>query len=116
MYFFGVFVRVSNFIYVPRTRAPQKWGHIVREGLKAQNEYAGFPQPASPTGPEIMTIKLTSVFVNDQNKALDFYTKTLCVVKRLWLTCMAGSSLYRFELVKIARLRFDGFESRIVVS
>jgi hypothetical protein len=24
-----------------------------------------------------MKIKLTSVFVNDQNKALDFYTKTL---------------------------------------
>lgn len=30
----------------------------------------------------IMKIKLTSVFVNDQNKALDFYTKTLGFVKK----------------------------------
>src|SRR5213593_4390911 len=29
-----------------------------------------------------MKIKLTSVFVNDQNKALDFYTKTLGFVKK----------------------------------
>jgi catechol 2,3-dioxygenase-like lactoylglutathione lyase family enzyme len=29
-----------------------------------------------------MMIKLTSIFVNDQNKALDFYTKNLGFVKK----------------------------------
>ena len=29
-----------------------------------------------------MKIKVTSIFVNDQNKALDFYTKTLGFVKK----------------------------------
>ena len=41
-----------------------------------------------------MKIKLTSVFVNDQAKALDFYTKTLGFAKKMdipagkyrWLT------------------------------
>ena len=41
-----------------------------------------------------MRIKLTSVFVNNQNKALDFYTKTLGFIKKMdvsagnyrWLT------------------------------
>jgi predicted enzyme related to lactoylglutathione lyase len=45
-----------------------------------------------------MKIKLTSVFVNDQNKALDFYTKTLSFVKKAdvsagkyrWLTAVAA--------------------------
>ena len=33
-----------------------------------------------------MKIKLTSVFVNDQNKALDFYTKNLGFVKKTDIT------------------------------
>ena len=45
-----------------------------------------------------MKIKLTSVFVNDQNKALDFYTKTLGFVKKAdvgagnyrWLTVVSA--------------------------
>src|SRR4029077_18154958 len=45
-----------------------------------------------------MKIKLTSVFVNDQNKALDFYTKTLGFVKKTdisaasyrWLTVVSA--------------------------
>jgi predicted enzyme related to lactoylglutathione lyase len=45
-----------------------------------------------------MKIKLTSVFVNDQNRALDFYTKTLGFVKKAdigagkyrWLTVVAA--------------------------
>ena len=44
-----------------------------------------------------MKIKLTSVFVNDQNKALDFYTKVLGFVKKAdvaagnyrWLTVVS---------------------------
>ena len=44
-----------------------------------------------------MKIKLTSVFVNDQSKALDFYTKTLGFVKKAdvsagkyrWLTVVS---------------------------
>jgi predicted enzyme related to lactoylglutathione lyase len=42
-----------------------------------------------------MKIKLTSVFVNDQNKALDFYTKTLGFVKKKDIS--AGS--YRWPTV-----------------
>ena len=45
-----------------------------------------------------MKIKLTSVFVNDQNKALDFYTKNLGFVKKTdisagkyrWLTVVSA--------------------------
>jgi predicted enzyme related to lactoylglutathione lyase len=45
-----------------------------------------------------MKIKLTSVFVNDQNKALDFYTKNLGFVKKAdigagnyrWLTVVSA--------------------------
>jgi len=45
-----------------------------------------------------MKIKLTSVFVNDQNRALDFYTKTLGFVKKAdvgagnyrWLTVVSA--------------------------
>src|SRR5438477_10968422 len=45
-----------------------------------------------------MKIKLTSVFVNDQNRALDFYTKTLGFVKNAdigagdyrWLTVVSS--------------------------
>ena len=45
-----------------------------------------------------MKIKLTSVFVSDQNKALDFYTKTLGFVKKAdisagkyrWLTVISS--------------------------
>src|SRR5438128_11777763 len=45
-----------------------------------------------------MKIKLTSIFVNDQNKALDFYTKTLGFVKKAdvsagkyrWLTVVSS--------------------------
>ena len=45
-----------------------------------------------------MKIKLTSVFVSDQNKALDFYTKTLGFVKKAdisagkyrWLTVVSS--------------------------
>ena len=45
-----------------------------------------------------MKIKLTSVFVSDQNRALDFYTKTLGFVKKTdigaggyrWLTVVAA--------------------------
>ena len=45
-----------------------------------------------------MKIKLTSVFVSDQNRALDFYTKTLGFVKKVdigaggyrWLTVVAA--------------------------
>ena len=33
-----------------------------------------------------MKIKLTSVFVNDQNRALDFYTKTLGFSKKMDIT------------------------------
>ena len=45
-----------------------------------------------------MKIKLTSIFVNDQNKALDFYTKNLGFVKKAdigagnyrWLTVVSS--------------------------
>jgi predicted enzyme related to lactoylglutathione lyase len=45
-----------------------------------------------------LKIKLTSVFVNDQNRALDFYTKTLGFVKKAdigaggyrWLTVVSA--------------------------
>lgn len=45
-----------------------------------------------------MKIKLTSIFVNDQNKALDFYTKNLGFVKKTdisagkyrWLTVVSA--------------------------
>lgn len=45
-----------------------------------------------------MKIKLTSIFVNDQNKALEFYTKNLGFVKKTdisagkyrWLTVVSG--------------------------
>jgi len=54
-----------------------------------------------------MKIKLTSVFVNDQNKALDFYTKTLGFVKKTdigagkyrWLTVVAPEEPNGSQLV-----------------
>jgi len=54
-----------------------------------------------------MKIKLTSVFVNDQNKALDFYTKTLGFVKKAdigagkyrWLTVVAPEEPNGSQLV-----------------
>ena len=47
---------------------------------------------------EIMKIKLTSIFVNDQIRALDFYTKNLGFVKKAdigagnyrWLTVVSS--------------------------
>jgi predicted enzyme related to lactoylglutathione lyase len=42
-----------------------------------------------------MKIKLTSVFVSDQNKALDFYTKTLGFVKKADI----GAGKYRWLTV-----------------
>ncbi len=42
-----------------------------------------------------MKIKLTSVFVNDQNKALDFYTKNLGFVKKADI----GAGKYRWLTV-----------------
>ena len=42
-----------------------------------------------------MKIKLTSVFVNDQNKALDFYTKVLGFVKK----ADVGAGNYRWLTV-----------------
>ena len=54
-----------------------------------------------------MKIKLTSVFVNDQNKALDFYTKTLGFVKKTdisagnyrWLTVVSAEDPNGSQLV-----------------
>jgi len=54
-----------------------------------------------------MKIKLTSVFVNDQNKALDFYTKTLGFVKKKdisagkyrWLTVVSPEEPNGSQLV-----------------
>lgn len=54
-----------------------------------------------------MRIKLTSVFVNDQNKALDFYTKTLGFSKKMdiqagnyrWLTVVSPEEPNGVELV-----------------
>ncbi len=54
-----------------------------------------------------MKIKLTSVFVNDQNKALDFYTKTLGFVKKMdisagkyrWLTVVSPEEPNGSQLV-----------------
>src|SRR2546430_7032295 len=54
-----------------------------------------------------MKIKLTSVFVNDQNKALDFYTKTLGFVKKTdisagkyrWLTVVSPEEPNGSQLV-----------------
>ncbi|MBO0888154.1 VOC family protein, partial [Candidatus Bathyarchaeota archaeon] len=54
-----------------------------------------------------MKIKLTSVFVNDQNKALDFYTKTLGFLKKMdiqagnyrWLTVVSPEDPNGVELV-----------------
>ena len=54
-----------------------------------------------------MKIKLTSVFVNDQNKALDFYTKVLGFVKKAdvaagnyrWLTVVSPEEPNGSELV-----------------
>ena len=42
-----------------------------------------------------MKIKVTSVFVNDQNKALDFYTKNLAFVKK----ADVGAGKYRWLTV-----------------
>src|SRR5438445_12041321 len=42
-----------------------------------------------------MKIKLTSIFVNDQNKALDFYTRTLGFVKKADI----GAGNYRWITV-----------------
>jgi predicted enzyme related to lactoylglutathione lyase len=42
-----------------------------------------------------MKIKITSVFVNDQNKALDFYTKNLGFVKKADI----GAGTYRWLTV-----------------
>ena len=54
-----------------------------------------------------MKIKLTSVFVSDQNKALDFYTKTLGFVKKTeisagnyrWLTVVSSEDPNGSQLV-----------------
>src|SRR5207249_10208467 len=54
-----------------------------------------------------MKIKLTSVFVNDQNRALDFYTKTLGFVKKAdigagnyrWLTVVSAEEPNGSQLV-----------------
>jgi predicted enzyme related to lactoylglutathione lyase len=54
-----------------------------------------------------MKIKLTSVFVNDQTKALDFYTKTLGFVKKAdvsagnyrWLTVVSPEEPNGSQLV-----------------
>jgi predicted enzyme related to lactoylglutathione lyase len=54
-----------------------------------------------------MKIKLTSVFVNDQNKALDFYTKNLGFVKKAdigagkyrWLTVVSSEDTNGPQLV-----------------
>jgi len=54
-----------------------------------------------------MKIKLTSVFVNDQNRALDFYTKTLGFVKKAdvgagnyrWLTVVSPEEPNGSQLV-----------------
>jgi|SRR5713226_1579880 len=54
-----------------------------------------------------MKIKLTSVFVSDQNKALDFYTKTLGFVKKTdisagnyrWLTVVSAEDPNGSQLV-----------------
>ncbi|HYY92359.1 MAG TPA: VOC family protein [Candidatus Dormibacteraeota bacterium] len=54
-----------------------------------------------------MKIKLTSVFVSDQNKALDFYTKTLRFSKKMdiqagnyrWLTVVSPEDPNGVELV-----------------
>jgi predicted enzyme related to lactoylglutathione lyase len=54
-----------------------------------------------------MKIKLTSVFVNDQNKALDFYTKTLGFSKKMdtqagnyqWLTVVSPEDPNGTQLV-----------------
>ena len=54
-----------------------------------------------------MKIKLASVFVSDQNKALDFYTKTLGFVKKAdigaggyrWLTVVAAEDPNGAQLV-----------------
>src|SRR6266699_599765 len=54
-----------------------------------------------------MKIKLTSVFVNDQNKALDFYTKTLGFIKKTdisagnyrWLTVVSAEDPKGSQLV-----------------
>src|SRR6266568_4007941 len=54
-----------------------------------------------------MKIKLASVFVNDQNKALDFYTKTLGFVKKTdisagnyrWLTVVSAEDPNGSQLV-----------------
>src|SRR6267378_1090918 len=54
-----------------------------------------------------MKIKLTIVFVNDQNKALDFYTKTLGFVKKAdvsagkyrWLTVVSPEEPNGSQLV-----------------
>ncbi len=54
-----------------------------------------------------MKIKLTSIFVNDQNKALDFYTKTLGFVKKTdisagkyrWLTVVSAEEPNGSQLV-----------------
>ena len=51
-------------------------------------------QPLS-NRPRIMKIKVTSVFVNDQNKALDFYTKSLGFVKKADI----GAGKYRWLTV-----------------
>jgi predicted enzyme related to lactoylglutathione lyase len=54
-----------------------------------------------------MKIKLTSLFVNDQSKALEFYTKTLGFVKKLdipagkyrWLTVVSAEEPNGTQLV-----------------
>jgi len=54
-----------------------------------------------------MKIELTSIFVNDQNKALDFYTKTLGFVKKAdvsagkyrWLTVVSSEQASGPQLV-----------------
>jgi predicted enzyme related to lactoylglutathione lyase len=77
---------------IPSPSALQKWTRIFR---------------ASSTPESVMKIKLTSVFVNDQNKALDFYTKTLGFVKKTdisagnyrWLTVVSAEDPSGSQLV-----------------
>ena len=54
-----------------------------------------------------MKIKLTSIFVNDQNKAFDFYTQILCFAKKAdvsagkyrWLTVVSQEEPNGSQLV-----------------
>jgi RNA polymerase sigma factor (sigma-70 family) len=63
--------------------------------------------PQNPATASAITIKLTSVMVNDQDKALSFYTNNLGFVKKRdvptggerWLTVIAGDGQNEIELL-----------------